>query len=105
VQDAEDLSKARCFHHAAREAVARCPRCRRCFCRECITEHQGKVLCAACLREITRSAARKRSPLASMAKVACGLGGLLAAWIFIELLGRWLLAIPSSFHEGALWAK
>jgi hypothetical protein len=29
--------------------------------------------------------------------------GLLAAWFFFYLIGEILLALPSSFHEAALW--
>ena len=43
----EDLVHQRCFNHMLREAVACCPECRRYFCRECVTEHEDKVLCAA----------------------------------------------------------
>ena len=45
----DDLLHQRCFNHMLREAVACCPECRRYFCRECVTEHEDKVLCAACL--------------------------------------------------------
>jgi hypothetical protein len=45
----QDLTHQRCYHHQFREAVARCPECGRFFCRECITEHADKVLCASCL--------------------------------------------------------
>ena len=31
-----DLKKARCFVHADREAVARCPMCEKFFCHECV---------------------------------------------------------------------
>ncbi|MBT8374528.1 MAG: rhomboid family protein, partial [Deltaproteobacteria bacterium] len=34
----KDLALQRCNNHGQREAVARCPKCRRYFCRECITE-------------------------------------------------------------------
>ena len=44
-----NLSQQRCFNHTSREAVARCPECGRFFCRECITEHDDRVLCAVCL--------------------------------------------------------
>ena len=43
------LAHQRCFNHALREAAARCPGCGNFFCRECVTEHDDRVLCAACL--------------------------------------------------------
>ena len=46
----------RCLHHGEREAIARCPECGSFFCRECITEHDERVLCASCLAKITRPA-------------------------------------------------
>jgi len=45
----QDLTHQRCHHHQFREAAARCPECGRYFCRECITEHADRVLCASCL--------------------------------------------------------
>ena len=50
----QNLAHQRCFNHAVREAVARCPECGQCFCRECITEHDDRVVCAACLKKLTR---------------------------------------------------
>ena len=39
----------RCWNHEAREAACRCPACGRSYCRECVSEHEGRLLCAACL--------------------------------------------------------
>ena len=50
----------RCFNHAGREAVARCPECGQFFCRECITEHEDRVLCSACLKKLTRRPLARR---------------------------------------------
>ena len=38
------LIHRRCLHHPAREAVALCPECRRFYCRECVTEHAGRMI-------------------------------------------------------------
>ena len=46
------LTHQRCFHHSHREAVARCPECRQFYCRECVTEHDYRVICATCLKKI-----------------------------------------------------
>jgi hypothetical protein len=43
------VAHQRCLHHHEREAVARCPECGHYFCRECITEHDERVICASCL--------------------------------------------------------
>jgi hypothetical protein len=40
----------RCWNHENRAAVCRCPACGRDFCQECVAEHQGRFLCASCLK-------------------------------------------------------
>lgn len=45
-----NLSRARCTNHDARQASGICPTCGRSFCRECLTEHDGRLSCASCLR-------------------------------------------------------
>jgi hypothetical protein len=95
------LAYQRCFNHAAREAAARCPMCGRFFCRECITEHEGRVLCALCLK-----ATEKKPFAARMAwlRWAVPLGmGLIVAWLFFFWFGLALLSMDSSFHNGSMW--
>lgn len=99
----EDLLHQRCYNHMLREAVARCPECRRYFCRECVTEHEDKVLCAACLRNKTIAAVSGQSRLDRLALVVHFLLGGLLLWVFFYYLGQILLSLPSSFHEGTLW--
>ncbi len=99
------LTQERCFHHAAREAVARCPECKRYFCRECITEHEDRVVCASCLKKLSAAARGKRIRLTGLIRFGQGALGLLVCWTFFYYLGRTLLAIPSSFHEGTLWNR
>jgi hypothetical protein len=99
----QTLAHQRCFNHAIREAVARCPECRRFFCRECVTEHDDRVICAACLRKLAHQPLLKRPAFAAVRRAAqCGIG-LFVVWFFFYLLGAWLLALPNSFHEGTLW--
>ncbi|HTL17390.1 MAG TPA: rhomboid family protein [Patescibacteria group bacterium] len=98
-----NLAHQRCFNHAEREAVALCPECRLFFCRECITEHDDRVICARCLQNLTAAAKQKAPGWAkARALTECGLG-LLAAWFFFYLIGEILLAMPTSFHEGTFW--
>ena len=52
------LKHQRCANHIDREAAVKCPSCHKHFCRECITEHDGKRLCVNCLKD---KSARKRS--------------------------------------------
>jgi hypothetical protein len=70
----------RCWNHEAREAVCRCPQCGRSFCRECVTEHESRLLCAACLRNVAQAAAARRVRLRRLAAAGLALGGVALAW-------------------------
>jgi hypothetical protein len=98
----QGLALQRCFNHAEREAAARCPSCRNFFCRECITEHDERVLCASCLRKTASSSASLHPLRATLAAVLPCLAGLFLAWFFFYLLGAGLLAIPAKWHNGSL---
>ena len=41
------IQQTRCLLHPVREAVARCKGCEEYFCRECVGEHDGEMLCAS----------------------------------------------------------
>jgi hypothetical protein len=97
------LSAQRCLHHPTREAVARCPECRHTFCRECVTEHEDRMLCAGCLHKQFPTAQSRRTRALSGARAGQLLCGLVVAWLFFYWLGQGLLAIPSSFHNGTVW--
>lgn len=98
-----NLLLQRCFNHGQREAVARCPACGHYFCRECIAEHDDRVICAVCLRKLAHPPSLPRRGLAGVAPVCEFLLGLLVAWFFFYLIGESLLALPTTFHEGSLW--
>ena len=106
-ENMQAVSQRRCFHHALREAAARCPICRRYFCRECVTEHAGRVICASCLRKTAEKAGRKGGALAKWARGAALVGvtamTFTMAWFCFYSLGAWLLRQPVMFHEGTLW--
>lgn len=98
-----ELDWQRCFNHQDREAAAQCPECERFFCRECVTEHGGRVLCAQCLNKTGNgSAAKPFIHTWLIRSVQILLGGIIAL-IFFYYLGQILLSIPDSFHEGTLW--
>lgn len=99
------LVQQRCQHHAGREAVARCPECRRYFCRECIAEHDGRILCASCLARLAAPKAAKKKRLPGVLALLQCAGAIAIAWFFFFLIGKGLLAIPTSFHEGTMWEK
>jgi hypothetical protein len=93
-----------CFQHPDREAVVRCPSCRKYYCRECVTEHDDRMLCSNCLAALT-------APHQTDAKVRFfhlklllqGGVGFLVLWYLFFLVGQMLLSIPHSFHEGTFW--
>ena len=99
------LAQQRCLNHADREAVARCPECHRHFCRECVSEHDDRILCAACLsRQIEPAAASRKSRFKGGVVVLAQFAlAFLAIWFFFYLVAAALLSIPSSFHEGTMW--
>ncbi len=97
------LASQRCFNHALREAAARCPECGRFFCRECITEHEQRVLCATCLKLLGRRGPSSYSRLLAVWRGGQFLLGLFTLWLFFHLFGQGLLSIDSSVHEGTLW--
>jgi len=99
------LIHQRCFHHRQREAAARCPECGRFYCRECITEHENRVICAACLKQLASPARQRRWSLAWPVRSLQFLAGLFLVWLFFYWLGQSLLAIPSSFHDATLWKE
>jgi len=83
----------RCWNHEGREAVCRCPECGRSFCRECVSEHQARLLCASCLARVAQGAVRKRNPLRRLAAPAMLLAGLLLAWMVLFGTGESMLLL------------
>jgi hypothetical protein len=99
------LIHQRCFYHSVREAVARCPECRQFYCRECITEHDDRVICSGCLKKLTAQA-HARSPRFAWIFPALQVSlGFCVAWLFFYFLGALLLSIPSRYHEGTVWME
>ena len=93
----------RCFNHHVREAVARCPGCARFFCRECVTEHENRLLCAVCLGKVAVSPAQAQRPSTVFVRVFQISLGFLVAWFFFFALGQILLLIPESYHDASMW--
>jgi hypothetical protein len=100
------LAARRCLLHVDREAAVRCPVCREYFCRECVTEHDNRFVCASCLRELVK---KETAPKASLSnwltlpfRLCCGFS---LAWFGFYILGRLLLLIPPSVQNGSFLFK
>ena len=99
------LAQQRCANHAEREAVARCVECKCFFCRECVAEHQERVVCAGCLRKLVAPGKQKQRGFPVIIRGLQLVAGLLLLWLGFYFVGRVLLQLPTSFHEGTLWRQ
>ncbi len=98
-----NITHQRCANHSFREAAARCPECGRYFCRECVTEHEDRVLCASCLEGLKASAPARSFRLKKVFRFIQFLLSLLVLWLFFYYLGQTLISLSANFHEGTLW--
>src|SRR5580700_2464190 len=92
-----NLIDQRCANHALREAAVQCPSCKRYFCRECVTEHHGRMMCVSCVTVLSRAEnkiARTATTIWSITAIA----GILIAWLVFYYLGQTLAKIPAEFH-------
>jgi len=87
------VMQQRCWNHDSREAVCRCLGCGRSYCRECVTEHESRLLCAACLRNLAQAAARKRGRLRRVVAAGLTLTGVVLAWIVFFAVGESILTL------------
>ncbi len=83
--------------------MARCRSCTRFFCPDCITEHDGVIICAGCLRKQAAAPAERRANWNLLGRVGLATLGFLAGWLWFYAAGQILLALPSEFHEGTMW--
>ena len=90
-----------CWNHETREAVCRCPECGRTFCRECVTEHEARLLCARCLETQAQSsgAAHRRKP--GTTGVWMAVAGLFLAWILFYGAGQALILVTGRMEQTA----
>lgn len=89
----------RCWNHDTREAVCRCPECGRSFCRECVTEHEARLLCAQCLNKLTRGRAARKAGLRRLVPAAMAVSGILLAWIVFYGAGEALLLVTARMEQ------
>lgn len=101
------LAARKCVRHTEREAIARCPSCGGDFCRECIVEHAGRILCAACLARETQAAAAPPRParLRRATDALVTTAGVLLLWVAFYAFGQFLKALPPDLHEGTVWTR
>ncbi len=95
----------KCVRHSAREAAARCPACAEFFCRECVVEHEGKLLCGPCLAKRASKTGTRHERGRRVRRVARAGAGVLALWFVFYGIGALLLKIPPELHDGTVWKK
>ena len=83
--------------------MCRCPGCRRGFCRECVAEHEQRLLCAACLRAAAPTAAPPPGHRL-LRRAALALAGILLAWIVLFCAGEAILAFTGRLEQTA-WVR
>jgi hypothetical protein len=89
----------RCWNHEAREAVCRCPECGRSFCRECVTEHEARLLCASCLVAVARARRSRRAGVRRLLPAAMALAGILLAWTVFYSAGEALILLTTRLEQ------
>ena len=82
-----------CWNHEEREAACRCPACGRSYCRECVSEHEGRLLCAACLIRITANRQPETRTLRKLTPPAMIAAGILLAWLTYWAAGAALIGL------------
>lgn len=100
----------RCWNHEAREAACRCPACGRSYCRECVSEHEGRLLCAACLSEVTAGREPGSGRGRGLAPAAMIAAAILLAWLTYWVAGESIMAVirrmqqePKSGAGASVW--
>lgn len=99
------LQQPHCLNHPRREAAARCTSCSQPFCRECVTELDGRMVCGSCHRaKLEVKEKPKRDWFLISVPIQLALG-ILLLWGTSWFLGKVLLSTPSEFHEGIMWQR
>jgi hypothetical protein len=93
-RSATRLRDAHCLFHPLREAAARCPHCGGTFCRECVTDEEGKLACPPCLRRMACPPAPKASKARRFRMFLSGVAALACLTAMFFLLLRWRTNSP-----------
>jgi uncharacterized paraquat-inducible protein A len=96
------VAKRRCRNHIERQAACRCPGCGFDFCRECVTEHDERLLCSRCMAQLTGSI-QEPSRSAALRTLAQAVAGIVAAFLFFFLAGELTSMVVSPSHEVRAW--
>jgi hypothetical protein len=89
----------RCWNHEAREAACRCPACGRNYCRECVSEHEGRLLCAACLSGVTAGREPSGGRWRKLAPAAMIAAAILLAWLTYWVAGESVMSVIRRMEE------
>jgi len=87
-----------CFIHGGREAVALCLECRRAFCRECVVDHDGRLICATCLTRLRHKPERAPGAFRSFLRTLGVAAALLLCWMIFYLGARAIVTTDTSRH-------
>ncbi len=82
-----------CWNHEAREAACRCPSCGRTYCRECVSEHEGRLLCAACLAGVTGKRETRAGFADKLTPPTMLLAAILLAWLTYWVMGASVIGL------------
>lgn len=84
--------------------MARCRSCGQSYCRECVVEHEHRLMCADCLRrEALRGQERAgRVPWAALVQWVVAAGVL---WVLFYGVAAVLRRVPSEVHDGLIWGN
>lgn len=91
--------RSACFNHATREAALQCMGCGRRYCRECASEHDGRFLCAGCLREAAEDAAKPSAVRGLPLQFALLAATLLVLWGGFYALGAVVMNVTAPTHD------
>lgn len=100
MSESTTLENTKCSLHPHREAAAQCPQCRRFYCRECVVEHDGRMLCNSCIDEDSHdTATKKRSILKPLIGICGSCISIALIWTALYWFGVLLKSIPEEFHD------